>query len=171
MDKGYSKRNHHIDFKSAYGLLKPLDLTDISIPITDVRNYLAARYDARFCVDPYRFEEIVASVFRDAGYRARVTNRSGDWGIDVFLDGSNGSLIGVQVKRWKDSIAVEQITAPTGALVINDCTEGIFVTASQFQPGAVTAADLSSVRGFPIELIDAKRFYEILQLAPEQARG
>jgi hypothetical protein len=55
-------------------------------------------------------------------------------------------------------------SALTEPLVINNCTRGIFVTTSRFQPGAVEAASKSSSRGFPIELVDAKRFYEILQI-------
>jgi len=155
----------HGRFYSVYGQLKTLDLSDLSTPVSDVRSYLAARYESRFTVDPTLLEQTVAAVFRDVGYRARVTARSGDSGIDVFLDGPNNSLIGVQVKRWKHAIDVEQVTALTGALLINGCTSGYFVTTSRFRPGAVKAAELSSQLGLPVELLDAQTFYRVLEIA------
>ena len=93
----------------------------------------------------------------------------GDRGIDVYLDGPDESLIGVQVKRWRGAISVEQMTALTGALVVNDCTKGIFVTTSRFRRGAVEFAARSSLRGYPIELVDATKFYQTLKIA--QARS
>ena len=155
----------HTDTYTAYGRLKAFDLSDISAPIDEVRSYLAAKYECRYSINPFLYEQTVASVFRDLGYYARVTTPSGDWGVDVYLDGPDGSLVGVQVKRWKQAINVEQVIALTGALVINECTRGVFVTTSRFRSGAVEAASRSSTHGFPIELVDAKRFYEILQIA------
>jgi restriction system protein len=165
VEKWYDKRNGHVDFYSAYGQLKALDIKDISTPLNEVRSYLAAKYSARFHVDPFLYEQTVGSVFRDIGYQALVTAPSGDWGIDVYLEDIDGSLIGVQVKRWKGAINVEQITALTGALVINNCTRGVFVTTSRFRPGAVVAAARSSSCGFPAELINGKKFYELLRIA------
>jgi restriction system protein len=111
------------------------------------------------------FEEIVASVFRDLGYDARVTAYSGDDGVDVVLDGPSGVLIGVQVKRYRDSIKVEQIRALTGALVLGGLTRGVFVTTSTFQKGAADTAERMATRGYQIELMNADRFYDALKIA------
>lgn len=135
------------------------------MPIGDVRDYLAARYDARFQIHPKKFEDVVASVFRDLGYRSRVTAYSGDDGIDVILDDPQGELIGVQVKRYKDNIKVEQIRSLAGALKLNDLTKGIFVTTSSFQAGAERTTRKFRERGLPIQLIDAPRFLEALHIA------
>jgi restriction system protein len=53
--------------------LRSLDLLDLSLPIEEVRSYLAAQYEARFDIHPRLFEETVASVFRDHGYLAETT--------------------------------------------------------------------------------------------------
>ena len=50
--------------------------------------------------------------FGDLGYRARVTAYSGDDGIDVILDGDDDKAVGVQVKRYKNRIEVDQIRSP-----------------------------------------------------------
>ncbi len=112
---------------SAYGQLKALDVTDISSPVHEVRKYLAAKYDARFAINPIVLEKTVASVFRTLGYVARVTNPSGDWGIDIYLNGPNDSLIGVQVKRWKYAINVEQSDTPrrAGGLVSGAASKAV----------------------------------------------
>jgi len=149
----------------AVGSLRELDLRDQSIPIAEIRAYLAAKYDARFAIDPWKFEEVVASVYQDLGYNARVTARSGDDGIDVILDGPDDSVIGIQVKRYSGRISVEQIRSLAGALLLNGITRGVFVTTSTFQSGAHTTVERFCLQGMPIELVDAERFYDALGLA------
>jgi restriction system protein len=154
--------------RGAIGSLRELDLTDQSVPIEEIRDYLTARYDARFHVDPWKFEETVASVYKDLGFRADVTARSKDGGIDVILEGPGGEVIGVQVKRYKNSINVEQIRSFTGALFLEGMTSGIFITTSSYQSGVIQAVEKSSIRGIPIELIDAERFYHALGIAQRE---
>jgi restriction system protein len=156
---------HEINTFGGVAALKLLDLRDIDAPLADVRAYLAARYEQRFTMNTTLFEQTVASVFRDLGYEARAVGRSGDDGIDVVLDGPDGSTIGVQVKRYKGRIGVHQIRELTGALVINKLTRGIFVTTSDFESGAPRTAALSESEGKPIELYNADRFYDALKLS------
>ena len=119
------------DFYQGGASLKELDVTDLTAPIAEVRDYLAARYEQRLKVHPKLFEEVVGSVFSNLGYRALVTAYSGDDGIDVILT-SGEETVGVQVKRYKNKINVEQIRSLAGALVLKGLTRGIFVTTSTF---------------------------------------
>lgn len=151
------------------GGLKILDMTDVNTPMGEVRQYLTARFESRFTINPRLFEETVGSVFNDLGYSTRVTAYSGDDGIDVILDGKNGDTIGVQVKRYRERIAVAQIRELIGALVINNLTKGIFVTTSDFQSGAQRTANIASEQGRRIELINATDFYEALKLAQRKS--
>jgi len=148
-----------------FGILKKIDISSNAAPYDEVLQYLAAKYDDRFEVHPRKFEEVVAAVFRGLGYETRVTSYSNDGGIDVFLDGPDDSVIGVQVKRWRKSITVAQIRELTGTLFIAGMTRGIFVTTSSFTRPAREAADISDIRGIPIELFDAPRLYDALKLA------
>jgi restriction system protein len=147
-----------------FGILKRIDISSTTAPYEEVLRYLAAKYDDRFEVHPRKFEEVVAAVFRGLGYETRVTSYSKDGGIDVFLDGPDDSVIGVEVKRWRKSIAVAQIRQLTGALVLRGVTQGVFVTTSSFTGPAREEADLSAVRGIPIELFDAPRLFDALKL-------
>ncbi len=154
-----------IQSAGAAGVLHELDLTDIAIPLEEVRAYLVARWSSRYEVNPRLWEECVGSVFRDLGYRARVTAFCGDRGIDVVLDGPHSTTIGVQVKRYRNAIEAEQIRAFTGALVLGGYTKGVFVTTSRFRSGAEQCANRSNEVGVPIELLDSSRFYDALRVA------
>lgn len=162
------RRKWHHSYQGNIAQLHNLDLNDVSIPLEEVKNFLIAKYEGRHDLHPRLFKETVASVFRDLGYQARVTAYSGDGGIDVVLDGPDNTEIGVQVKRYKDSVSVEQIRAFTGALLLGGYTKGIFVTTSRFQSGASKTANLAMVRGIPIELIDANRLYDALRLSQRE---
>jgi restriction system protein len=151
--------NHTIRGKAAS--LRELDLTDISQPIAEVRRYLLAKYDARFNVHPRLFEETVASVFRDLGYDTQVTGYSGDGGIDVVLRGQ-ADTIGVQVKRYRSTIKVEQIRSLAGALMLAGITAGVFVTTSSFQAGAPRTVARYRDRGMRIDLVNADAFFAAL---------
>jgi restriction system protein len=155
----------------AIGSLKELDLKDVSIPLGEVRKYIAAKKEKLYEVDPTVFEDIVASVFQDFGYRVRVTGQrvpgeEGDDGIDVILESSDGT-IGVQVRRYKKSLRIEAdaIRSLAGALLLGGHTKGIFVTTSNFRRGATRTAERFTAIGCPVELINAERFFQKLGIA------
>jgi restriction system protein len=149
------------------GCLKELDLNDISAPLDEVRQYLLAKKESVFDCNPKLFEDVVCSMFKDLGWNARATAYVGDRGIDVILDGPDGSTIGVQVKRYKKArrIEAEQIRSLAGALLQNGHTKGIFITTSEYRKGAREAAREFTSIGYPIELIDAERFLAALGIA------
>lgn len=148
----------------AAGCLKKLDLADIDTPCQEIRDFLVGRYPERFNIHPKKFEDVVASVFRDLGYSALVTNYSGDDGIDVILNNGDNA-IGVQVKRYKGSIGVHQIRELAGALLLRGMKKGMFITTSEFQSGADNTAFRFAMKGYPIKLIDGDGFYEALEIA------
>lgn len=147
------------------GTLKSLDMSDISIPISEISTYLIAKYESRFSVHPRLFEEVVASVFKNIGHNVFVTGYGNDGGIDIILQSNLDNLIGIQVKRYKNKIKVEQIRAFAGSLLLAGYNKGIFVTTSYFQPGATKAAQAYTTKTLPVELLDAKRFYDALKIS------
>ncbi|VVE32100.1 hypothetical protein PFI31113_03663 [Pandoraea fibrosis] len=147
---------------ASMSVLQDLALNDINLPLQEVRRYLMRKFEARTSIHPRLFELTVASVFRDFGYEAAATAYSNDGGVDVVLHDGSGARIGVQVKRQRRSVEVEQIRAFLGALIMGNFTSGIFVSSSRFRRGAVRAAQRSSEGIIPIELIDANRFLDML---------
>jgi restriction system protein len=147
--------------------LKELDVTDLSIPLQEICDYLAANYSERFKVHPQKFEQVVGSVFANLGYSTVVTGYSGDDGIDVILT-KGLQTVGVQVKRYKDRIDVEQIRSLAGALVLNGLTQGIFVTTSSFQSGVPSTAERLMQKGYKIQLMDSERFFDALCISQRE---
>jgi restriction system protein len=141
-----------------------LDLSDVSQAIEEVRRFLVAKYEARFEMHPRLFEMTVASVFRDLGFDAEATAYAADGGVDVILRNPTGSTTGVQVKRVRSAIEVEQIRALAGALLLGGHTSGVFVTTSRFRSGAVSASARLRDLAMPVELIDSVRFLEALKI-------
>ncbi len=140
----------------------------MTIPINEVRSYITARYDARFEIPPCVFENVVADVFADFGFTASVTALTGDGRIDVVLE-SPDKVTGIQVKRWRAIIEVEQIRAFAGALLLGGFVSGVLVTTSMFRRGATPAARLAAMRGLEIKLVDAPRFYDALRRVQRQS--
>lgn len=159
---------HRWSLYGAAAQLKALDLCDLSHGIDEVRQFLVAKYDARFELHPRLFELTVASVFRDLGYQAEATAYTADGGIDVILRHQNSSTTGIQIKRVRSAIEVEQIRALAGALLLGGHTSGVYVTTSRFRSGAVNAATRLRDMAMPVELIDSERFLESLKLVQRQ---
>jgi len=147
------------------GTLKNLDLADVNQPISEVASYLTPKYDSRFYVNPRVFEEVVADVFKNLGYHVSITGYSNDGGIDVILEKDQNKSIGIQVKRYKNQIKAEQIRSFAGALMLSGFEKGIFVTTSDFQRGAIKASENFTNKKLPIQLINAKEFYEALKIS------
>jgi len=148
-----------------WGSLCNLDVSDVSIPMQELRTYLLLKYEDRFNLHPRKYEELVASVFSDFGYEVRLTSFSGDQGIDVFiLDGQSNDVVGIQVKRYRGKIEAEQIRAFAGALVLQGITRGIFVTSGEFRSGAAATAQKYIHRGTQIILQNAKSFYDTMRI-------
>jgi restriction endonuclease Mrr len=147
------------------GGLRTLEVADIGQPLSDVRAYLVANYEARKDVHPKVFEDVVGSVFGDFNYSALVTAYAKDGGLDVVLTGADGHTIGVQVKRTRRTISVEQIRAFTGALVDAGTLRGLYVTTSNFSNEARSLATRLKSKGYRIELLDAHRFLAALKVA------
>jgi restriction system protein len=146
-------------------VLEELALDDISVPLQQVRRYLIRKFEARASMHPRLFELTVASVFGDLGYQAYATAYSNDGGVDVILEDGSGARIGVQVKRRRIGVEVEQIRAFLGALVLGGYSRGVYVSASRFSRGAREAARSSTRAVMRIELVDASRFFDMLGYA------
>jgi restriction endonuclease Mrr len=154
----HSARNHCI----GAGVLYSFAAIKEMMAIAECREALNPA-SAKTRISPVETEHLVASIFRAYGYSSHVTAFSGDGGIDVILYRER-EVFGVQVKRYKNSIEVDQIRSFAGAMILNDLTRGVFVTTSRFQRGCVDAAEMYKRRGIDIELVDGARLLEALDV-------
>lgn len=153
----------------AVGSLREFDVSKSDAPIKELRNYLAAQFDSRKNLNPKKLENIVASIYRDIGHtNVCVTGQAHDGGVDIVMDGSDDSMVGVQVKRYKNKIEAEEIRSFAGALMLKGFTKGIYVTTSDFTRGARETAGKAEGKGYRIELVNADAFYDALGFAQRE---
>ncbi|WP_258129616.1 restriction endonuclease [Achromobacter anxifer] len=157
--KGYSA------YQWAAGALTSVLPSPIDSPVEELRSYLCARYSDRFSIEPYQFEKIVTSILKSYRLDVQITSRSNDGGLDVIgIDGS-GEAFGVQVKRYRGVIEIEQLRSFVGALVLHGLPQGMFVTTSGFTAGAKSVCQKAELQGIKLSLIDSERLLEMLKIA------
>ena len=113
-------------------------------------------------MNPYEFQELVASLLRAMGYYVDwVAPPGADGGIDVvaYSDplGAKGPRIKVQVKRHAAKQSVSEMRS--FAAVLADDDVGIFVNTGGFTSGAEFEARLQQKR--KITLLDLRRVVEL----------
>lgn len=90
--------------------------------------------------NPYQFEHFVAHLLRCMGYHARVTQASGDGGIDIIAHrdelGFEEPVIKVQCKQVIGPIGRPEVQRLHGAIEPGE--KGLFVTLGNFSPDART---------------------------------
>ncbi|SNY62277.1 restriction endonuclease [Paractinoplanes atraurantiacus] len=111
-------------------------------------------------MDPERFEDLVADLFRARGLQVVTTARSGDGGVDVEAqdpDPITGGLIVIQVKRYRATITPSVVRDLYGTVQHRGATKGILVTTSGFGPGSYEFAG-----GKPLTLISGAELADLL---------
>jgi restriction endonuclease Mrr len=86
---------------------------------------------------PKDFENHIAYIFKEMGYKVRRTGKSGDAGIDIEAS-KDGKLVVVQCKRYAETnrVGSPEIRNFIGAITIQSADHGYFVTTSSFTRSA-----------------------------------
>lgn len=93
---------------------------------------------------PDFFEQLVVEVLVAMGYggtlqdAGQAIGKSGDGGIDGVIKEDRLGLdsIFIQAKRWTNNVQTPEIQKFAGALLGRGANRGVFITASDFSPGA-----------------------------------
>lgn len=174
--KATSSRNEEsrggIPFSSAgnfaqCAVLKPMPISAPEALLAYLRLELQKQPHKRYELDPWKFEEVVASIFRDNGYRVLLTGKTRDGGVDIYLwPPDETDPIAVQVKRTANKVSLHLIQALFGAAVMGRAVKAIFVTTSEFSEDAKkAAATFHQIHGMEIDLVDGLKFQELLEVA------
>lgn len=155
----------YLAFQWAAGALVSQNFPDISAPLSEVRSFLAARYDQRFHIDPYILEDVVASIFRSFRCDVHLSSRSHDGGLDIFGFDPRGQPFGIQVKRYRRKIEVEQLREFVGALTLHGTLRGVFVTTSSFTTGVPKLCSQAQISGIQLKCVDAAKLFDMLKAA------
>ena len=84
----------------------------------------------------YQFENEVAKLYRQMGYRAQVTRKTADGGVDIILI-KGTEYIAVQCKHHKNKVGPNDVRALQGVVHNGNYTSGIFVSLNGFTPTVV----------------------------------
>lgn len=167
--------NGNSDYYSSRALLREFAVSDMDVPYRELAKYLNKHHDQIYDVAPAKFEELVASIYRDVlGSSIEFCSYGRpDRGIDVICARTEPDcLFGIQVKRYKCSIELGQIHQFLGALQLSKLGKGVFVTSSRFQRGCYEVIKQSSdLLGIEIDLVDGRQlldFIGILNKKPDQ---
>ena len=113
-------------------------------------------------MDPYEFQELVASLLKAMGYHVSwISPKGKDGGLDILAWsdplGTKPPRIKVQVKRYESNINVDSVRSFMALLGDDDV--GIFVTTSDFTRDAKDEARTQEKR--KITLIGLAKFVEL----------
>ena len=88
------------------------------------------------------FEHFVAAVLERNGHYAEVTQASGDYGVDLVLNGE----IAVQVKFYGSAVGPAAVQEVVAGSRFYKCNQAWVVTNSTYTPAAIALAEANEVR-------------------------
>ncbi len=118
---------------------QPMDPTRYATPNeeTALRQHLLG-------MDPFHFERHIMSFFEAIGFKAWVTRKSNDFGVDGFAIHPEGLMI-VQCKRnaTRNKVGRPTVQQFKGVIEEQNALRGYIVTTSEFTEEAIQSAQLS----------------------------
>ena len=109
--------------------LKPAIKTSSVFPFIKSESYIKQ-------MDGHEFERWFAKVLQWNGYRTRVTQKSGDGGVDIVMHESNGKRL-IQCKRMKRKADVKALRELRGVMAHQGAASGGFVCTGGFTKKAI----------------------------------
>ncbi|MDO3408598.1 restriction endonuclease [Saccharibacillus sp. CPCC 101409] len=116
-------------------------------------------------MDGVKFEQYLGHLFRSQGYKAEVTQASGDYGADLILT-KDGRRIAVQAKRYKKNVGLKAVQEIKAAKAHYRAAEAWVVTNSRYTEQAKKLAESNGVR-----LIAREELVEMLLAMRQKTSG
>jgi hypothetical protein len=113
-------------------------------------------------LDPFDFEKMVAERYEQLGYAVRLTPKSGDFGVDIWID-KEGKRGAVQCKRYAkaNKVGRPEIQAFAGAIHSEEASYGVFITTGYFSDNARQTIRKLNSKIF-IETMDREQVFNFL---------
>jgi restriction endonuclease Mrr len=111
-------------------------------------------------IDPFEFERLITELAQAMGYIAYQTPRSGDHGVDVFVESrdtlASGRIV-ISAKRYNNTVGPDHVRALDSVVGDQGAIKGILVTTSSFGPESYRVA-----QDKPLELVDGHKLRQWL---------
>ena len=128
---------------------------EFAVELEEVSNelltYLARKPEDLRIINPRKFEEVLAEIFKNQGYEVELTPPSRDGGRDLMLvqKASIGSILTlVECKRYSETnkVGVGVVRSLYGVVESERATNGLVATTSYFTKGAVDFRERNKYR-------------------------
>jgi len=107
-------------------------------------------------LSPQEFEQFVAVLFRQKGFRVRHRGGSGDHGVDLEIQRKDGRRAIVQCKRYQRTVGEEVVRDLFGTLVHERAARAFLVTTAD-----ISAAAYDWASDKPMTLVDGKSLVDL----------
>lgn len=161
-DEGEELATAHDLVLPGAGIVLRADLSEIN---GELIRYLAKHPEKMQLMDPRKFEELVAALFRAKGYDVVLTPKTRDGGLDIraFHRGPVGlALTLIECKRYQSDrrVSVDVVRGLYGVTESEKATSGLIVTTSSFTKDAKSFQEQNKYR---IHLADQQELQKWLQ--------
>jgi len=106
-------------------------------------------------LEPTRFEELVAELFRLRGHKAKQIGGAGDHGVDIEVRTTDGERWVVQCKRWRKRVGEPKVRDFYGAVQHEKADKGVIIAT-----GGFTGPARRWAKGKPLVLCDSELFFK-----------
>ena len=156
----------NLDFQA--DSIRAFDINSCEVPLTELGSYLKKNFADIYSLEPSKFEEIIADVFRYHSYRPVLTKASRDGGVDIFLVNEKTDNIEsiVQCKRYAEhrKVGIATVQRLVGTAVEWDVEKAYLVTTSSFTaPAQKSARKVISKGRIELDLYEASDVMSLLQ--------
>lgn len=115
-------------------------------------------------LDGFQFEEYLKVLFKKLGYKPVVTQKTGDYGADLILQGKNRIVIQAKRYGYKNNVSLDAVREAYAAKAYYKADEAWVITNSHFTKQALELAKACDVK--LLDRHDLQKF--IVKINPEQ---
>lgn len=120
-----------------------------------MEDYESVTIEVIDAMDRYQFEEFVAQLFQNMGYKTEVTSSSGDYGIDVIAR-RKGLNIGIQAKRYSDKVPNKAVQEVIAGIAFYNLGRGLVITNNYYTKQAQNQAKSTNVLLWDRDILQQK---------------
>ena len=148
-------------------VLRRFELKDPELPLDALGTHLKSSFSDVFSIPWRRFEELVADVFKEHGFRVELTQATRDGGADIIVFSQDATQrIGIiECKRWAEdkTVGVKVVRELVGAGVEWNVSQLWLVTSTAISRDAVEYSE-NVKPAYTIDLIGGSRLLDMLQV-------
>jgi len=144
-------------------ILRNFELNDNDLDMDELVSHVSKRHDDIYSLTPRKFEELVAAVYSNQGWKVELTKQTRDGGADlVCLKRDTDEIRIVECKRYAKNrkVGLAAVDRLVGVSIRKNTNSAHLVTSSSFSGPARKAQSQAIENGVDLDLIDG---YDLLK--------